>query len=460
MKKLQDFLADIDFGRLPPTWTTFDLADFSPDKQLWDYQQEALQFALLALWRYYEDIADYHPGELPDVDDRRKVQLWQWYLDNGIENKLDIPLGRKRNVRQLLSEFYTSDGQKIPYQNFINRLGFWMATGSGKTVVIVKMLELLWQLIRRNEIPARDILVLAHRDDLLAQLRLHVNEFNRAFRGLHIRLRELRDYPDVKRAGPSLFKDNELTVFYYRSDNLSDEQKEKIINFRNYHNDGRWYILLDEAHKGDKEDSKRQHIYSIMARRGFVFNFSATFTDPRDIITTAYDFNLSRFISAGYGKNIGILTQQNRAFRDDEDYTGLEKQKIVLQTLLLLAYVRRVAARPQLAGLYHQPLLLALVNSVNTKDSDLKLFFRQLARIGNGDVPAPLWAEAKAELRQELTGQVELMFGGGKFTPDEALFDSLTLRDVLSAVYHATGPGEMEALVRPANRQELALKLK
>jgi hypothetical protein len=110
--------------------------------------------------------------------------------------------------------------------------------------------------------------VLAHREDLLAQLRLHVEEFNRGG-GLHIRLRELRDYPDVKRGGPSLFQDSELTVFYYRSDNLSDEQKEKIINFRNYDNFGRWYILLDEAHKGDKEDSKRQHIYSVMARRGF-----------------------------------------------------------------------------------------------------------------------------------------------------------------------------------------------
>jgi hypothetical protein len=116
-----------------------------------------------------------------------------------------------------------------------------------------------------------------------------------------------------------------LTVFYYRSDNLSDEQKEKIVDFKNYDNEGRWYIFLDEAHKGDREESKRQHIYSILSRNGFLFNFSATFTDPRDIITCAYEFNLSSFIESGYGKHISVLKQEVRAFRDKEDYTGEEK---------------------------------------------------------------------------------------------------------------------------------------
>ncbi len=103
-------------------------------------------------------------------------------------------------------------------------------------------------------------------------------------------------------------------MFYYRSDNLSDEQKEKIIDFRNYDNNGQWYILLDEAHKGDREDSKRQQIYSILSRHGFIFNFSATFTDPREIVTTAYNFNLSEFIRKGYGKHIYIFDQEPPPF--------------------------------------------------------------------------------------------------------------------------------------------------
>ena len=165
------------------------------------------------------------------------------------------------------------------------------------------------------------------RDDLIEQLKKHVHEFNAARSDLFIHLRELREYADAKRYNLSLFKDRELAVFYYRSDNLSDEQKERIIDFHNYDDSGKWYILLDEAHKGDREESKRQHIYSILSRNGFLFNFSATFTDARDLTTTVSNFNLSEFIKAGYGKHIAILQQELRAFRDDQDYTTMRKSK-------------------------------------------------------------------------------------------------------------------------------------
>jgi len=105
--------------------------------------------------------------------------------------------------------------------------------------------------------PAR---VLTTREDLIEQRKRHVQEFNTSRNDLYIRLRELKEYAEAKRESPSLFGAREMTVFYYRSDNLSDEQKERIIDFRNYDDNGKWYVLLDEAHKGDEEDSKRQHI--------------------------------------------------------------------------------------------------------------------------------------------------------------------------------------------------------
>ena len=125
------------------------------------------------------------------------------------------------------------------------------------------------------------------------------------------------------------FAKNEITIFYYRSDLISDEHKEKIVNFRNYDNNGKWYILLDEAHKGDKEDSKRQVLYSILSRNGFLFNFSATFTDPRDYATCVFNFNLSKFIEEGYGKHIYVSGSEVTAFRDQDDYSKVEKQKII-----------------------------------------------------------------------------------------------------------------------------------
>jgi type III restriction enzyme len=468
---LQNLVENLPEGTLPPNWAGFDLAAFSRGKRLWDYQQEALHNAMLALWKYYQTPGQ--PENAPDdLQTKRKQAFMAWYRDFGMDFNLDLPLDQssaaKRKLATLLESYYTSENDKLPYEQFINRMSFWMATGSGKTLVIVKLIELLHGLIRRGEIPALDILVLAHRDDLLEQLRTHVAEFNTNGK-LFIRLRELREYAEVKRQSPSLLHCQELTVFYYRSDNLSDEKKEKIIDFRSYDNNGGWYILLDEAHKGDKEDSKRQYIYSILSRCGFLFNFSATFTDPRDIVTTIANFNLSEFIRKGHGKHIAILKQEIRAFRKGDEYTDAEKQKIVLKALIMLSYTRCFEARiravrgaNRLRGdLYHRPLMMTLVNSVNTEDADLKLFFRELVRIGKGAIDEATWASAKKELLSELRDRPEFLFESEiKVRVDDSVLNSLTQADLLRDVFNAPSAGEVEILVRASDRQEVAFKLK
>jgi len=172
MPVLQDILSNLAFADLPPAWTTFNLETFSRTKRLWDYQQEALQYALMALWKYYEEIADYWEGEPAEINGFRKEALWQWYVDSGLEENLDIPLdGQRREIRRLLESYYSPEGDVIPYRHLINRMGFWMATGSGKSLVLVKLLELLWRLMEQGEIPRHDLLLLTARDDLLAQMK-------------------------------------------------------------------------------------------------------------------------------------------------------------------------------------------------------------------------------------------------------------------------------------------------
>jgi type III restriction enzyme len=497
---------------LPQAWVDHDFGFFSHAKRLYDYQQQALRNALKALWKYYEHFGDYQQGETDDANRQRKQRLCQWYRYNGLSE--DLSIEPKSAFADLLREYYADyiDAQtgKIAYEAFINRMGFWMATGSGKTLVIVKLIELLGRLRRLGEVPPCDILFLTHRDDLIEQLKRHVDEYNASHSDTPIVLYELKEYAAVKRERRSLFQDNEIAVFYYRSDNLSDEQKEKIVDFRNYDNDGRWFILLDEAHKGDREDSKRQHIYSILSRNGFLFNFSATFTDPRDIATTVYNFNLSEYIRRGYGKHLLVLKQELRPFKDKEDYSADEKRRLVLQTLILLAYVRKVRERieslltpslsPRTIGeegagsvespltptlsplskggegkgsggilskgtgsggiLYHRPLMLVLVNYVNTKDADLELFFRELEQIARHGVDDALWDTAKDKLWRELGQSPTFLFEDEPIRVDRAIWDSLAPEDICRYVFNADSWGEIEVLVRPSDWQEMAFKLK
>lgn len=444
---------------LPANWSDFDLAEFSLGKRLWDYQQTALRNALLALWKYYNEPAQ--------SESERKQAFMKWYRDFGLDASLDLALDRssaaKRKLTSLPLAYYSEDENgHLPYEQFINRMSFWMATGSGKTLVLVKLIEILRVLMQRGEIPTHDILVLTYRDDLIEQLRGLVDDFN-ANGGLYIRLRELREYTEVKREYPSLFSGQEINVYYYRSDNLSDEQKEKIINFRNYENNGEWYLLLDEAHKGDKEESKPQYIFSILSRNGFMFNFSATFVDERDIVTTVANYNLSEFVLRGHGKHIRVLDQAVRGFKVDKDFDDNEKQTIVLKALILLTYTRQFEARVRKVrgDLYHRPLLMTLVNSVNTEDADLKLFFRELARIGKGEIDPAVWEKARQELLEELCGGSEYLFESGqRFKVDAGVLEKLSQVDMLRAVFNAPSHGEIEVLVRPSNQQEVAFKLR
>jgi type III restriction enzyme len=351
-------------------------------------------------------------------------------------------------------------------------MGFWMATGSGKTLVLVKLLELLHLLMRREEVPVCDILILTHRDELLDQVHRAVAEYNHApDAAVFIELRELRDYPEAKRETPGglLGRDSTLRVFYYRSDNISDEHKERIVDFRNYDNDGRWFVLLDEAHKGDAADSKRKHIYTLLARSGFLFNFSATFTDPLDRATTVHNFNLSQFIEQGFGKHIAVLRQELASFgkREGVDYSDDEKRKVVAKSMLLVAFtaskVRHLRKVSGESAIYHHPMLMTLVNSVNTEESDLKIYFEQILAIGRGLVTAKTWTEAKAELWAELKEQPAFLYEDQtRLAIDKAELDAITVRDVWRDVYNfeSTGGGEIEVLVRPGNKQEIAFKVK
>ncbi len=452
---LQSVLDSIPLSALPESWQTIKLSRFSQDKSLFDFQVAGLHNTIKALWLFYKEL------------DGSKSRLFSLYRANGLEADLDYNLtsrmeGKTAKLLLEYDESYPVLNNKISFEHFINRMSSWMATGSGKTLLIVKLIEILGILGKAKAIPEKDILFLAHREDLLDQFRNHIEEFNSFSTDLEIRLKSLRDYESVKRERPIPTGKTEVIVFYYRSDLVSDVHKEKLVDYHNYDNEGNWYILLDEAHKGDKEDSKRQVIYSILSRNGFLFNYSATFTDPRDYVTCAFNFNLSRFTEEGYGKHIYISKSEISAFRDRSDFSAQEKQKIVLKSLLLFTYVSKYYEKIIKidSKLYHHPLLLTLVNSVDVRDADLKLFFDELEHIAESEISRALLNEAKAELSKEFETSPTYEFEDLACAPNSDLILKLEYKDILKCVFNAHAPGNFEVLKVPGNRSELVFKLR
>jgi len=247
-------------------------------------------------------------------------------------------------------------------------------------------------------------------------------------------------------------------------------QKDALTDYRTYENDGKWFILLDEAHKGGKEDSKRQAYYAVMARRGFLFNFSATFTDQEDIATTVKKYNLEEFIKNGHGKNIYLNQGEYTAFQDRrEEISREERRDIVLKSLITLAFasrrVRELRAETGLAQLYHLPLMLTLVNSVNTaiekEKNDLWAFFQTLREIASGEIGEADFRCARDALIDEWRG-ASLLFGedgGGIVGMDESSMKKTRIADVREAVFLSRGKGALQ-FIRGGDNKELAFQLK
>jgi len=129
---------NIRFDGLPAEWNTFNLDAFSRTKKLWDYQRQAVENAIKTLWKYYENVHNYQPAENAETNRERKRKFFRWYQDNGLSEALDISPAKSHRLAHLLREYYTAADGKVAYRQFINRACFWMATGIGKTLVLVK----------------------------------------------------------------------------------------------------------------------------------------------------------------------------------------------------------------------------------------------------------------------------------------------------------------------------------
>ncbi len=449
---------ELDYESLPRSWQLPNIQFFS-SKTLFDYQIDALKNITKFLKYFYEDIYEFpkHDRYEDFVDAKKKFYDELLKRNKDIET-LEISDDNKA-VANLLQyyDYTTKKGKKvISFYNFVNRAGFWMATGSGKTLVIIKLIELLDYLMKNGKIPKNDILFLTYRDDLIEQFKKHVVEYNE-YHGRKINIYDLRDYDKVKYGGVLINK-GDINVFVYRSDLISEETKEKTLSYADFENNGKWYLILDEAHKGDKEDSKRQVYYSFITRFGFLFNFSATFTDPWDIVTTVFNFNLDRFIEKGYGKNV-YVSQKNLDKFDEFDEN--EKEKVVLKALILLSAIKKAKENISSVGrdLYHNPMMVIYGNSVNTDDSDLQIIFNILDRIATNS-NLKNFNDAMNDLIDELRNNRRYVFGSDEFVLNEEFIKSINYNGILKYVYNSDTHGKIEAIKIPGNEEELVLKLK
>ncbi|GAA8289883.1 DEAD/DEAH box helicase family protein [Helicobacter pylori] len=422
-----------------------DFKSFDSNKELLDYQQQALINAFRMLVAYFRDFKE------------NKKEFYEFYQEHYSFANCNFA---KKKLHPLLKSHFKVENQRVSFENFINRLGFYMATGSGKTIVIIKLVELLSVAIRMGLIPKKNIMFFSANENLIKQFEKEIEKYNRGKDfSKQIDFKNLKSitHKDFHRAPKGFFE--KITLFYYRADLMNDEEsKENLLNYKDYWDNGENYVILDEAHKGNKSESKRQAIFSLLSLKGFLFNFSATFTEESDLITSVYNLSVGEWVKLGYGKESVLLKKNNlNAFKDLKDLNDREKEIALLKALLLLGMQKRYKTE----GYFYDPLMLVFTHSVNVKNSDAEIFFKTLARVIEND-DGNDFLKAKENLLEEIKDP-EFLFSDGKDQDYKVKvfkegLKSMDFKGLKEEVFYASN-GHIEVIINPKNNQEIAFKL-
>ncbi|MBM0600566.1 DEAD/DEAH box helicase family protein [Helicobacter pylori] len=422
-----------------------DFKSFDSNKELLDYQQQALINAFRMLIAYFRDFKE------------NKKEFYAFYQEHYSFANCDFT---NKKLNHLLKSHFKVENQRVSFENFINRLAFYMATGSGKTIVIIKLVELLSVAMGMGLIPKKNIMFFSANENLIKQFEKEIEKYNRGKDySKQIDFKNLKSVKneDFYHSPKDFFQ--KIVLFYYRADLMSDEEsKENLLNYKDCWDNGENYVILDEAHKGNKTESKRQAIFSLLSLKGFLFNFSATFTEESDLITAVYNLSVGEWVKLGYGKESVLLKKNNlNAFKELKDLNDREKEIALLKALLLLSMQKRY----QTEGYFYDPLMLVFTHSVNVENSDAEIFFKTLARVIENEDGSD-FSKVKEDLLEELKNP-EFLFSDGKDKGYKVKvfkegLKSMDFKGLKEAVFYASN-GHIEVIINPKNNQEIAFKL-
>ncbi len=339
----------------------------------------------------------------------------------------------------------------------LDKLAFWMATGSGKTLLM--HLNYL-QFLRYAKEPPDNVLLITPNAGLTEQ---------------HLEEMRLSGIPCGRfSAGESgLGLDAPQTVRVLEITKLTRNKKGggESVDVQSF--EGRSLIFVDEGHKGanDGKDSNLDRAWrplrESLAEKGFTFEYSATFgqaiqaSKSRDLAeeygrSILFDYSYRHFYEDGFGKDFRILNLKNQA----DEYTDL----LLLGNLLSFHEQRRFFRenREDLRPYKLSPPLWVFVgSSVNKERGDVVTVARFLHRFLRNEGG---WSVTT--IGNLLAGGTDLKDADGKDAfagRYEYLKDGASARevyeDVLREVFHAGAGGALRVADIKGSDGELGLKV-
>jgi hypothetical protein len=352
---------------------------------------------------------------------------------------------------------------EVEYPRFtesdLNKLAYWMATGSGKTLL---MHLNYYQFLHYNKEPLSNILLITPNEGLSEQ---HLAELQAS--GIPARRFDLK-------AG-GLWASDPNTVQVIEITKLVEQKSGGGVSVPVEAFEGRNLIFVDEGHKGAGGEAWRKY-RDALGENGFTFEYSATFGQAlsaagNDALTQEYskaiifDYSYRYFYNDGFGKDFYIL---NLRSNDDLDTT----HRLLMGNLLTFyEQLRLYEEQESLLRPYNleKPLLVFIGSTVNAvykeskkPRSDVLTVARFLHRV----LADPDWAVQT--IGNLLAGQSGLALAngqdafGGRFVylrqKGHAANPATLYNDLLKSVFHARGSSGLYLCELSRSAGELGLK--
>jgi len=402
-----------------------------------------------------------------------------------------------------MQAYNAGQGTENRFQSFdadeLNKLAFWNATGSGKTLLLhVNIRQYLHYFQSGNKALHPDKIILLTPNEGLS--RQHLAE---------LQLSGFALYRLFDKNRSNVFKG---TIEVIDINKLGDEMGDKTVAVEAF--EGNNLVLVDEGHRGTGTAagawmSRRE----ALVRGGFAFEYSATFgqavakgltvqkaeeellkkkakmlfatTNLRNLddaqkqqLTLAsnekrrarsmatreiyaksilFDYSYKFFYEDGYGKESLILNLK------DEDYSQDETARLYFTACLLSFYQQQYlwgANRDKLAGFnIEKPLWVFVGNTVSGEDSDILNVLQFLAGFLNDETQTKQW------LQDLLANTARLLDAKGRnifhdrFTPLLEFSVEDVYADILHRLFNADARQRLKVVNLKGSKGELALKV-
>lgn len=308
-----------------------------------------------------------------EINERREDKItWKYYQYLALlftEIYLDRFFSDKQALLEGINRFLIEDFNARPEtwhempdftEDDLNKLAFWCATGSGKTLMLhVNIKQYLYYAEKYHAKKLNRILILTPNEGLSNQ---HIDE---------LRASGFDAFLFTKEGDTGIFGGTH-TVQVIDINKLSETDGDKTVAVESF--EGNNLVLVDEGHRGSGGEVWKRY-RNKLTEEGFSFEYSATFGQAiaaqsganRTALlqeygkATLFDYSYRYFYNDGYGKDYRIM---NMGSWDDEELLNM-----YLTAYLLCIYEQTIAfeASPLVKNrfLIARPLGIFVGGSVN-----------------------------------------------------------------------------------------------